>query len=116
MSKTINDTAVETTLVPEEPKDEPKDEKVEEKKPNVFKRAWRGVKSGARKVRESPAATIIGACVGAAATLGVEALISHRKSRYIQGELPESEPIELEECIEDEAEESEPIEEIASEE
>lgn len=115
MSKTEN-TAVETTLVPEEnPNEETQDEKVEEKKPNVFKRAWRGVKSAARKVRESPAATIIGACVGAAATLGVEALISHRKSRYIEGELPESEPIELEEYVEDETE-SEPIEEIASEE
>ena len=34
------------------------------KKPNVFKRAWRGIKAGVRKVRESPAATLIGVGIG----------------------------------------------------
>ncbi len=46
------------------------EEATKAKKPNLFKRGWNGLKSGIRKVRESPAATMIGVAIGAAATAG----------------------------------------------
>lgn len=57
-------------LKPEEP--------VAQKKPNIFKRAVSKIGAGIRQVRESPVACAIGAGIGALATLGVQAYLSHR--------------------------------------
>lgn len=49
-----------------------------QKKPNIFKRAASKIGAGIRQVRESPVACAIGAGIGALATLGVQAYLSHR--------------------------------------
>lgn len=70
------------------------EEKKEDKKPGLLKRAWRGVKAGMRKVRESPAATLIGVgigAVGAGAGMAIASLISARAARK-----EEDEPVEEE--------------------
>lgn len=96
-----------------EPLNPAEDQKAEEKpkKPNVFKRAWNGIKSGLRKVKENPVATAIGFGVGTAATLGAKAYLDYRRSK-IAGEVSDDEPIETEDLGEEYVEEpEEPTEE-----
>lgn len=85
------------------------------KKPNVFKRAWRGIKAGARKVRESPAATLIGVgigAIGAGAAMAVTHLVSSRA--FAEDETDATEVIEQE--FEDDPETvDEPAEEVQEE-
>lgn len=69
-------------------KDEPN---AGEKKPNVFVRCWRGIKTGIGKVRENPVAAAIGAVVGSVATIGVTAYVAHKRGQFIQDALPEPE-------------------------
>lgn len=103
-------------LVPENEKEteteNPKtDEKV--KKPNVFKRIGHGIKTGVQKVRESPAAALIGAVAGAVATgaaVVATEIIKARHAAQDQDLLEEAEPIEQEFEEEPEAED-EPSEE-----
>ena len=93
------------------PEDKPTDEKV--KKPNVFKCIGHGIKTGVQKVRESPAAALIGAVAGAVATgaaVVATEIIKARHAAQDQDLLEEAEPIEQEFEEEPEAEE-EPSEE-----
>lgn len=80
-----------------------------EKKPNIFKRSWNAVKAGARKVRESPVATAIGAFGGAALALGGKALLDWKMSKMTEADY--SDPIEVEdlgeEVMDEETEEGE---------
>lgn len=57
-------------------------ETVEEKKPNFFKRAWTGIKTTVRSIKESPIAAAVGIAIGTAGTLGVQAFLAHRGSRH----------------------------------
>lgn len=97
-----------------EPLNPAEDQKAEEKpkKPNVFKRAWNGIKSGLRKVKENPIATAIGFGVGTAATLGAKAYLDYRRSKIAGEDCGEAEPIETEDLGEEYVEEpEEPTEE-----
>ena len=92
-----NTQAAEGTKGQETPKDQ------KPKKPNIFKRAWEGVKSGFKAVRESPQAAVIGAAVGSLATIGIGAYIEHKiGGSYVQGSLPEPDDgIEIEDTGEE---------------
>ena len=102
MANEVNQNGVQNTKVPETvPREPPKDQKPV--KPNIFKRAWNGIKNGFKAVRESPQATAIGAVAGSLITLGVGAYIEHKiGGGYIQGSLPEPDDgIEIEDTGED---------------
>lgn len=89
-----------------------KNENDKAKKPNIFKRAWRGVKAGCRKVRESPAATLIGVGIGAAvagAGLAIGQMISSRAVPEMEDEPIEQEFEETEDEVMDEPESEEEI-------
>lgn len=85
------------------------------KKPNVFKRCWNGIKAGVRKVRESPAATLIGigiGAIGAGAAMAVTHLVSSKA--FTDDEIDETNVIEQE--FEDEPEtDDEPADEVQEE-
>lgn len=66
----------------EEQKDvEQKPAEPKKERKNIFKRAWSGIKWVGRKVRESPAATVIGGLAGSALTFGGVAFMEHRKAK-----------------------------------
>lgn len=86
------------------PENEVKETK--EKKPGLFRRIGRGIKSGFRKVRESPAATMIGVGIGAVVTgagLAVAHLVSAKA--FVDDEEPIEQEFEDEEVEETEDEE-----------
>ena len=80
-----------------------KPEKPKKKRRNFFRWCWDGVKWTFRKVRDSPAATLIGGLGGSALTFGGIALYEgHKAKRYAtleiedNGETPEPPMIETE--------------------
>lgn len=73
------------------------------KKPSIFKRAASKIGAGIRQVRESPVACAIGAGVGALATLGVQAWLTHKSSGPI--DIPEADVTDLGDSVLEETEE-----------
>lgn len=69
------------------PNPNPDEQKPEEKKPSRVKRFFGKVGNGIKQAWESPVATAIGAVIGAAVTVGVNALI-HRSSSH-SDEIPD---------------------------
>ncbi len=81
-------------------------EKPKKKRRNFFRWCWDGVKWTFRKVRDSPAATLIGGLGGSALTLGGVALYEGRKARrYATLEIEDSGETTEQPMIEGETEE-----------
>ena len=82
------------------------EEKKQEKKPNLFVRGWRRVKSIGRGMRDNPVVAAAGAAIGAALALGGKAFVDWKLSKSC-----EEGPLEVEDTGEEYIEE-EPEEEV----
>lgn len=81
--------------VPEKPEnaiDQPKKKGTK----NPFKLMWHGVKYCCRKVRESPAAALVGSGVTAVGMVGIKAILDWKNRKEVEVTNPDPEPVETE--------------------